>query len=677
MSSNIRNSIERKPNSSELNKTSSKKPQPAHGIQNAVIRALKAPDSLSQYDMVQLQSTVGNRQTRRLINTSHPIQTNLTVGPANDKYEREADSIAKQVVKQIRTAVRRQEDEKKIMTKSGIQRINRDGGNVNQDLETAIHHAGSTGQPLPGSVRQPLENAFGSDFSNVKIHTGSDSNSMNLSLQSRAFTNGPNIFFKHGEYNPQSQKGRELLAHELTHVIQQTHDTAQRDTIQRAIGFEIEMLVAADIDGEDAPEKVEHYKKNGLTLTIDHGHGIGAMTNDIEKKWDEVAGEEGASPTKTYSSILEIVTPPEEINTKKKKKKALKHIKDAKKLAKKINKGTKKLTERVPLKDIVDTDSELNVSADLALFPEVKQAQTLDAHIQTSVGIDLAQLSKFFKDIQGMETSTLPVSPRTAFAKLFQIDWTKLTNSAIDVGEGMVGEIRKAFVEKGMQKELKGTQNLVNLGGLLTQMALYLIGGAEAFKLSSSWKNFTPFLSRVDLSQLFRKSLTPAERKLAGKYAQELKDELLSRCVREENNPLVLKKINFGTREERDLQWSPTCGVFIDNVFTRDSDGIMDILEEAEDFKPLSPESVGPTRKASELTEPSKKKDPTNDRRRGIVLELRVMRARKELFEKLKRPATTRFPPEKWYAVAKEIIDAVYKLNRSTIGIKEEQKESK
>jgi hypothetical protein len=66
-----------------------------------------------------------------------------------------------------------------------------------------------------------MEGAFGADFSGVKVHTDSKSHELNQSIQARAFTTGQDIFFRQGEYNPGSRPGQELLAHELTHVVQQ------------------------------------------------------------------------------------------------------------------------------------------------------------------------------------------------------------------------------------------------------------------------------------------------------------------------------------------------------------------------------------------------------------------------------------------------------------------------
>ena len=95
------------------------------------------------------------------------------------------------------------------------------GGAVNQDVEQNIQQARGSGQGLAENVRQPMEQAFGADFSGVQVHTDGQADVLNRSLNSRAFATGQDIFFKQGEYQPGSKQGQELLAHELTHVVQQ------------------------------------------------------------------------------------------------------------------------------------------------------------------------------------------------------------------------------------------------------------------------------------------------------------------------------------------------------------------------------------------------------------------------------------------------------------------------
>jgi hypothetical protein len=93
---------------------------------------------------------------------------------------------------------------------------------VPSDLEKQIDMKAGSGQPLSNTVRLPMEQAFGTDFSAVTVHTDSEAHSLNESLQARAFTTGRDIFFRNGEYSPGSESGQKLIAHELTHVVQQT-----------------------------------------------------------------------------------------------------------------------------------------------------------------------------------------------------------------------------------------------------------------------------------------------------------------------------------------------------------------------------------------------------------------------------------------------------------------------
>jgi hypothetical protein len=80
-----------------------------------------------------------------------------------------------------------------------------------------------------------MENAFGADFGGVRVHTDSTSDTMNRAIQARAFTTGKDVFFRQGEYNPSSRNGQELLAHELTHVVQQTGGVRQKSVQKKKL----------------------------------------------------------------------------------------------------------------------------------------------------------------------------------------------------------------------------------------------------------------------------------------------------------------------------------------------------------------------------------------------------------------------------------------------------------
>jgi hypothetical protein len=96
-----------------------------------------------------------------------------------------------------------------------------DGGEISAPLEHRIDEARGHGTPLEPGVRGNMESAFGVDFGSVRVHTGQEADSLNRSVSARAFTTGGDVFFAGGQYAPGSPAGRELLAHELTHVVQQ------------------------------------------------------------------------------------------------------------------------------------------------------------------------------------------------------------------------------------------------------------------------------------------------------------------------------------------------------------------------------------------------------------------------------------------------------------------------
>lgn len=105
---------------------------------------------------------------------------------------------------------------------------------AHSDVETAIQRSLGQGQPLPTPVREPMENAFGFDFAQVRIHHDTEGDRLSRSLNARAFTTGSDVFFRQGNYEPESPSGKRLLAHELTHVVQQSGESPLLSrTVQR------------------------------------------------------------------------------------------------------------------------------------------------------------------------------------------------------------------------------------------------------------------------------------------------------------------------------------------------------------------------------------------------------------------------------------------------------------
>jgi hypothetical protein len=101
----------------------------------------------------------------------------------------------------------------------------------NSSLDNYVNSLSSSGQPLPVASRQFFEPRFGHDFSNVRIHTDSVAAKSAQSINALAYTTGNNIVFNRGQFSPGSSSGDRLLAHELTHVVQQ--NGLQKMEIQR------------------------------------------------------------------------------------------------------------------------------------------------------------------------------------------------------------------------------------------------------------------------------------------------------------------------------------------------------------------------------------------------------------------------------------------------------------
>ena len=96
------------------------------------------------------------------------------------------------------------------------------------EVEQSIQQARGGGHGIDSRVRGQMESAFGADFGNVRLHTDTQADTLNRELNARAFTTGQDIFFRQDAYNPGNSSGRELIAHELTHVVQQNGDKVQR-----------------------------------------------------------------------------------------------------------------------------------------------------------------------------------------------------------------------------------------------------------------------------------------------------------------------------------------------------------------------------------------------------------------------------------------------------------------
>lgn len=101
---------------------------------------------------------------------------------------------------------------------------------LDSETEARINSQRGGGQSLDDEVRARLESSMGVDFSQVRVHTSPEADTLNRQLGAKAFTTGNDIFFRQGQYDPHSSAGQELIAHEATHVVQQNSGMVQGGT---------------------------------------------------------------------------------------------------------------------------------------------------------------------------------------------------------------------------------------------------------------------------------------------------------------------------------------------------------------------------------------------------------------------------------------------------------------
>jgi hypothetical protein len=167
----------------------------------------KLSTQVQDYPYLQMQGIIGNHGVLRHYGI---IQAKLSLGSPNNRYEQEAERMAKQVINVPETD-----------PWTSVKPIQFKGTSVFPEFESCIGYFRSGGYPLPESVRSFFELRFGCDFTRVRIHTDARAMESARSAGAQAFTLGRDIVFGAGQYRPETESGRKLIAHELTHVIQQ------------------------------------------------------------------------------------------------------------------------------------------------------------------------------------------------------------------------------------------------------------------------------------------------------------------------------------------------------------------------------------------------------------------------------------------------------------------------
>lgn len=173
-------------------------------------------DRVMRMPASQLQRACACGGSCRSCNEEANLQTKLTISSPADRFEQEADRVAE-----------------KVLTKSAHadvgtapQRIHRYTAQATGQVNTAPANLddilASTGSSLDPALREDMEQRFGRDFSGVRLHSGGAAEQSALDVNAHAYTVGQHMVFGAGRFAPGTHEGRRLIAHELTHVVQQT-----------------------------------------------------------------------------------------------------------------------------------------------------------------------------------------------------------------------------------------------------------------------------------------------------------------------------------------------------------------------------------------------------------------------------------------------------------------------
>ena len=261
------------------------------------------------------------------------IQPKLAVGRTDDPLEHEADRVADQVMRMPDPALsinaaplqisrkcaaceKEDEDKEKLQMKPAPAAKPQTG-----EAPSIVHNVlRSPGQPLDAASRAYFEPRFGHDFSGVRVHTDGRAAESAGSIGASAYTAGSNIAFAEGRYSPATPSGRQLLAHELTHVVQQralspTAAFSEAAFVQRFVGADVlsstvTQAMAEAMTDDDLMQQIQLLRSHLQDQPDDAGAAENLKTLEDVVRSRQAAAQAPAAPAPTPAAPAE-ATPAE------------------------------------------------------------------------------------------------------------------------------------------------------------------------------------------------------------------------------------------------------------------------------------------------------------------------------------------------------------------------------
>ncbi len=222
----------------------------------------------------------------------------LTYGAAEVAQLKEEEELQK---KEAKTPVAQrmvEEEEEKAVQGKVVQKQEEEDKQMKMTSDSSKEGAGSSGTTarMPEEVQTKMENSFGTSFGGVNIHQNDESATQMGAL---AYTQGNNVHFAPGQYNPSSQKGQELLGHELTHVVQQREGRVQ--PTKQGKGMSVNDSPALEHEADVMGKKAAEGKSASVRGTVEHY----SVQRQSKQPWSNMLNSKGRSGLITF--IPEII----------------------------------------------------------------------------------------------------------------------------------------------------------------------------------------------------------------------------------------------------------------------------------------------------------------------------------------------------------------------------------
>ncbi|MES0491500.1 MAG: DUF4157 domain-containing protein [Leptospirales bacterium] len=184
---------------------------------------------------------------------------------------------------------------------SGVGVLQRKGNGqaAPEGVESSINSARGGGKSLSPNERSYYEPRFGADFSGVKIHTGGQANQLSKSVNAKAFTVGSDIFFGSGQYNQDTSDGKKLMAHELTHTVQQGSSLKRKTTLEPGA------------EEEEKKTDSETVTEQNLSPSTEKGQGEGKLDQSTSPDVTNQEKDQTSETTPDQNSKTELEKKPE------------------------------------------------------------------------------------------------------------------------------------------------------------------------------------------------------------------------------------------------------------------------------------------------------------------------------------------------------------------------------